>query len=203
MRIILPLLLFLLISCKEVSKKAQSEDLLDNKYSTTTQKTNNPSSISNNKLVKNNADSIFNNLLNKELIGISIKSKEENDIYKKYWIDFHSKCMCDSPSIFLDQKNKKIYIYNYCRNSVPPNDKEPFFEYDLIKTLFLKHKAEVFGKNNKQEEIILKFNKIEDDIYKMSVDGKLPSDFVGGRVNNLFTSNPQSFEKEDCGDFDG
>ncbi|MGY3793353.1 hypothetical protein [Aquimarina sp. 433] len=203
MRLILPILLFLLISCKEVSKKTQPENLLDKKYSTTTQEANKSSLINNVELDKKNTDSIFNNLFNKELIGVSIKTEDEKDIYKKYWIDFNSRCMCDSPSIFLDKKNKKVYIYNYCRNSVPPKNKEPFFEYVLEKIVFKENELEISIKNNIEEEIILKFNEIEDEIYAMSIDGDFPSDYIGDRINNLFTPSPSSFEKEDCGDFDG
>lgn len=52
-------------------------------------------------------------LINKKLVGLSIKNKKETNVYKKYWIDFYSTCMWQAPSFYIDDENKKLYIFNY------------------------------------------------------------------------------------------
>ncbi|WP_452219926.1 hypothetical protein [Lacinutrix salivirga] len=195
MRILTILILSILVSCKEVNKIQQSNNLIK-QDSVILLKSESPKK----KLIKE-TDTLFKKIFNKALIGLSIKDKNENQ--KKYWIDFNSNCMCDSPSLFLKTIDNKLFLYNYCSNSIPPDSEEPFFEYEIKKILYNKKDLEILAENNHFQSIIFKFKKVDKNVYKLTISGKLPTDYIGVRINQYFTPTPDNFQKEDCGDFDG
>ena len=197
MRAIIIILLF--ISCENASKKSEIPSIkkIDSIHFQSPKNNRKNSTIEEKKY----SDTIFGNLFNKELIGISIKKGEKNK--RKYWIDFYSICMCDSPSIFIDKENNKVYLYSYCRDYLPPNKKEFFFEYFINKMILKKNKTEISIKNNELGNLIFKFIELENDVYELKVEGDLPTNYIGSRINAYFTTKPSKFEKEDCGGFDG
>lgn len=159
-------------------------------------------------------------LYNTELVGLCVKDLKKTNPHGKYWIDFNSACMCDSPSFYIDTKKNKIYFFSYCKNELPPNKIEVYYEYNIEKIISIKGKVSVFlnegkilnvisQKSDFNDELIpsvyvLNFFKIENTpIYKLEIEGNLPTAYIGARVNGYFTPTPSKFEIEDCGDFDG
>lgn len=50
----------------------------------------------------------------------------------------------------------------------------------------------------------LTFTKFKNEfIYELKVTGEFPKDYIGSTVCNYFTFEPDKFEIEYCGDFDG
>ncbi|AUC76327.1 hypothetical protein [Olleya sp. Bg11-27] len=194
MRIIIICFLFAFVSCKEVTTNNQSDKLQNNQDSSIVKKT-----IANNNTEKykneEKTDTLFKKLFNTPLIGLSLKKD------KKYWIDFKTICMCDSPSLLLNAITSKAYLYNYCRLDIPPKNKEPFLEYKIDKIIKTNQELKIVIES--ESNLILKFNKTENDVYNLVIDGEFSTDYIGNTISSFFTPNPNSFEKEDCGDFEG
>jgi len=151
-------------------------------------------------------DKKFKEIFNQKLIGLTIKKKKETNDNKRYWVDFSAACMCNSPSIYIDEKFKKLIIFNYCDNGTPPNDLEQSFEYIIYKIENDETSISIHSKNKNDINLVLKFNKISNSqIYRLQIMGRFPDSYVGSKLNEYFItkSNIYNFEIEDCGDFDG
>lgn len=137
----------------------------------------------------------YSKLFNTELVGLTKDSKNE----KKFYIDFSSACMCNSTSILL--KEKKVYFFNYCKDTLPPLSKEPYHTYSIIKKNELNNGLSISLENEQNKKLDL-FFKISDNefIYDLKISGNLPEDY---NISDFFTYKDNYFEVEDCEDFDG
>ena len=61
----------------------------------------------------------FESLFNHKLSGLSVIDENVIDPYKKYGLDFSTICFCNSPSIYIDTKNKNFIVFNYCDSDLP------------------------------------------------------------------------------------
>jgi len=142
----------------------------------------------------------FSPLFNVQLTGLSTINSKEQDIYKKYGLDFSTLCNCNSPSIYLNKESKELIIFNYCDNEKPFKDikNKYLFKIDKLEVI----DDEMIVSNDNLE---LSFQKLEDGkIYQMKIlKGKFPNDFVGNDLKTFYTSQPEKFQKISCGDYDG
>ncbi|WP_310557109.1 hypothetical protein [Flavobacterium sp.] len=142
----------------------------------------------------------FESLLNHKLTGLSIIDEKAYDPYKKYGLDFSIVCMCDSPSLYINTTSKELIIFNYCDSNKSISNVEN-------KSIFKIEKIE--NKGNKLIIIATPNLKItcegegEVPVFKMLVEGDFPKEYVGSDLKKVFTSVPEKFQKEDCGDFGG
>ncbi|MFV0304330.1 MAG: hypothetical protein ACK5IC_02460 [Moheibacter sp.] len=141
----------------------------------------------------------FKELFNKNMIGLSIINKKEQNIFKKYVIDFSSSCMCNSPSIFIDQDKNEIILFNYC-DGIKKTEEIKKKHILKISRIDVENEKLIISTKN-----LLKFNftKKNRQLFQLQVEGKLPSDYIGAELKSFFTTQPEKFQKEDCGDFDG
>ena len=108
--------------------------------------------------------------------------------------------MCDSPSLYIDKNLNELIIFNYCDS----NQSLSTIENKIIfKITNIEKKIDgivVFAEQN----LKLTFKK-EDKlpIFQMKVEGDFPNEYVGSDLKSFFTFEPEKFQKEDCGDFDG
>jgi len=201
-------LFLVLVSCKNKTSQEQQLSDLDHKQFPITEidtiyNTNIIELPVDSSKIKNDTVS-FGKFFNRELIGLSIKrDKKSKTGEKKYWIDIYSNCVCDSPSLLIAKEQKEMYLYNYCSNSIPPKSEEPFYKYFIEEIIFVEKMIKVKVSNNENGVIVFSFKKLNKDIYELDFEGDFPSEYIGARVNKFFTSSPENFEKEDCGDFDG
>ena len=130
--------------------------------------------------------------------------------------------MCDAPSIFMDKNQNKVYLFNYCKSSIPPNNEEIFYAYSIEKVeekernirLYLSG-FEINNLAEKQEQeipdesfksLVFEFHEVGNAVglYQLNlIEGKFPTDYIGSRLNEYFTFVPNKFKTEDCGDFEG
>lgn len=182
------ILILILYSCnvktsdqKKGNKKIQSEII-----------------IKKNEKIESKTEVEYSELFNVELVGLTKDSKNN----KRYYVDFSSACYCNTPSILL--KEKKAYLFGYCKDTLPPLSKDPFYTYNIIETNEINNGLSLSLRNKKNKILTLTFNKSKNEfIYKLKVIGEFPNDYIGSNVCSYFTFNPNKFEIEDCGDFDG
>lgn len=43
----------------------------------------------------------------------------------------------------------------------------------------------------------------EQQIFKLTIEGNIPTDYIGKEMKTYFTTHPEKFQKEDCGNFEG
>lgn len=142
----------------------------------------------------------FQNIFNKKLIGLSVLNKSEKKIFKRYGVDFGSLCMCNSPSFYIDEEKKKLLIFNFCdsfKNLTEIKQKH------VLKILKIKREKEqlIISVQNDITFIFQKRNNPE--LFHLKVLGNIPTTYVGSDLKDVFTSEPEKFEKEKCGDFEG
>ena len=138
------------------------------------------------------------NLFNVELVGVTKDSINT----KRYYVDFSSACMCDSPSILL--KENRAYLFGYCKDTLPPLSKEPYYTYHIIKITETDDSLSISLKNENNEKLELIFKTSNNElIYELKVVGAFPDAHLGSRVCQYFTYKATDFEIEDCGDFQG
>jgi len=189
-----PLIIFILfiISCNTETPSKNTQHIDKN----ITEKTNIPIKISkteNQYLIKK-----YSKLFNTELVGLIKDSINPNN----YYVDFLSACMCDSPSILL-QKDK-VYIFGFCKDTLPPISTEPFYIYNIIKIKETANKLTFCLINKEDNQLTLKFVKTSNkQVFKLVVNGYFPNEYVGSRLCHYFTYDVSKFTVEDCGDFDG
>lgn len=143
----------------------------------------------------------FEDVSNKTLVGLSIINEKDQNIFKKYGIDFTSFCMCNSPSLFIDFKNKEVLLFNYCDASININEIKN-------KHILKISKVEIAGQQlliKSDSDIAFFIKKIDNksELYQVIIEGKLPSSNIGNDVKSIYTTIPEKFTKIDCGDFEG
>lgn len=140
----------------------------------------------------------YSELFNVELVGLTKNDKIE----KGYHVDFSSACMCNSPSILLEET--KAYLFGFCKDTVPPLSKDPFYTYDVIEKKITTDGLMIVLRNKDDDLLSLLFRKTETPfIYELTIKGEFPKDYIGNDVCKYFTTSLENFEVEDCGDFDG
>lgn len=139
----------------------------------------------------------FSNLFNNELVNLE---QQKDGTFK---VGFKSSCMCGTPSILL--KKDTMYLFNYCRDTLPPKSKEHYYSYNIFKK-YTKDNSLVVNLFPDKYKLELIFYKTSNpSVYKLKVFGELPTDYVGVIDENIsyWTFDASKFKKEDCGDFDG
>lgn len=140
----------------------------------------------------------YSKIFNVELVGLS----KDSIIVDRYYIDFSSGCLCNSPSILLTEA--KAYLFGFCKDTLPPISKEPFYTYDITKIEARNIGLSISLENENSEQLSLTFTKSHhSQVYELTVIGAFPNNYIGNRVCRYFTFKPENFEVEDCGDFDG
>lgn len=144
-------------------------------------------------------DQKYKNLLNTNLVGLSVINKEQENIYKKYGIDFSTACFCDAPSIYIDEKDKKIFVYNYCESEKSLINIE---HSHIFKISEIEHNnRDIIVTTEPYLKIIIKETS-STDIYKFEIEGNFPNDFIGNQLKTFFTPQPNKFIQCDCGDYE-
>ena len=139
-------------------------------------------------------------ILNQKLTGLSIINKNAIDPYKKYGLDFSTICYCNSPSIYIDTKTKKFIVFNYCDSDKSLKNIENKSVFKIVK---IKNELDKIVITTSTNLIITMTKKDKFPIFYMNFKGDFPTKFVGGDLKKVYTSAPEKFQKEDCGDFDG
>lgn len=141
----------------------------------------------------------------KGLIGLSIKDIGEKEVYKKYWIDDVSVCLCNSPSLFFDTESHSLVIYNYCDKGIPKDNMDKAQAYTIASIENNRNAIEVRAYSKKsQSQIVINCKQVNDfPVYEIIFEGSFPNEYVGKRLTNFFTTQPEKFDKADCGDFGG
>ncbi|MFV0531721.1 MAG: hypothetical protein ACK5MD_09850 [Flavobacteriales bacterium] len=149
---------------------------------------------------KNSGKQGFDSIYNKKLVGLSVINEKEQNILKKYRIDFASSCMCNSPSLYIDKKNKEVILFNYCDNDKKFSEIENKYIFKISNIQCKDNQLVVITKDS----ITFTFTKTNStELFQLSVDGKIPTDHIGNDLKAYFTPQPQKFREKDCGDFDG
>ena len=141
----------------------------------------------------------FESLVNKKLTGLSLINKKAKVPYKKYGLDSSIVCMCDSPSLYINSSSNELIIFNYCASDLILKKIKDKTICKILKTEHQDNKLVITTKNfeisfKKQSEIPL---------FQVTIDGNFPKEFVGSDLKIIFTTKPEKFYKEDCGDFQG
>lgn len=179
---------FVLISC--INKVPET-----NKNTKDTSSTKKTLKISN-KAISEKAN--HSELYNVKLVGVT----KDSIIANRYFIDFSSACMCSAVSFLL--KKDKIYIFDYCQDALPPKSEEPYYIYNIIQQSQSENELHLVVANDSNNSLKLKFSKLDDDyIYKLTLEGDLPRDYIGVIVNNYYTFSPTHFDIYDCEGFEG
>lgn len=143
----------------------------------------------------------FKSLLDHKIVGLSIIKDKEENIYKKYGLDFSTLCYCNSPSMYINTKSKELIIFNYCdsKKSISTIENKTVYKninLDIeVDRLVIKTEAKL--------KIIFSKKDTNHQIFNIEVEGNFPTRYVGGDLKEMFTSEPEKFKKTDCGDFDG
>jgi hypothetical protein len=187
MHFVLLILIISLFSCKEKNSDTNESSKI----------VQTPKALENNKKIASSIKVKYADLFNTELVGLT--KDFEN---KRHYVDFSSACMCNSPSILI--KERKAYLFNYCKDQLPPLSKEPYYTYNIIEINEITSGLFLSLKDEKNKTLELVFNKSNNEnIYLLKVMGEFPTDYIGNKICSYFTFNPDKFDVEDCGDFDG
>lgn len=142
----------------------------------------------------------FEKLLNKNIIGLSTINTKEQSVYKKYGIDFSTSCVCDSPILYIDTKLNELIIFNYCdASNIPSKEIEHKHIYKILK---------ITNENQltitTERDLTIIFNKVKDlPLYEITIKGNFPTKFTGSNLKKIYTTEPEKYVKEDCGDYEG
>lgn len=141
----------------------------------------------------------FELLINHKLAGLSIIDEKAVNPFKKYGLNFSTVCVCDSPSMYIDLNSKELIIFNSCDLAKSVNNIENKIIFKIVKIKNEQNKLIIATPNLK-----ISFEKIDEvPIFKILVEGDFPKNYVGSDLKKVFTSEPDKFRKEDCGDFGG
>ena len=141
----------------------------------------------------------FESLVNKKLTGLSLINKKAKVPYKKYGLDSSIVCMCDSPSLYINSSSNELIIFNYCASDLILKKIKDKTICKILKTEHQDNKLVITTKNFK-----ISFKKqSEIPLFQVAIDGNFPKEFVGSDLKIIFTTKPEKFYKEDCGDFQG
>ncbi|MCD8440815.1 hypothetical protein [Tenacibaculum finnmarkense] len=213
------MLITLLNSCKAEKSKEQ-EIKKEKSISKIKEKKRKPKLKNINLILTDSLKQLYNqNLFNTKLTSLSLRDKNEVDIYIKYEIDFNHLCYPSALSLFIDSIEKKIYAFQYEDEDVPItkrridyilniksiikieggyniicNELESFLGADYVKT-----------KLNDIEFSFIKLNSMS--LYKLEIreqDLKSKHKDLFGRYNiYVRKAIEDKFHKDDCGDFEG
>lgn len=144
-----------------------------------------------------NRDEVF---FNKKLIGLTDLNIKEVNYYKRFGINFESICLCNSPSLFVDKLQKKIIMFNYCDSKKQLSKIEHTIEYQITATEYSGNK--IILKTHKNVKFI--FERIDSmPLFKVEIEGEFSTDYIGSKLNKIFTYQPEKFKSTDCGDYGG
>ncbi len=198
--------ILLFLSCKDDKSETQTNS--SKGIDSITQKTKEDDTIVDDEIInKNDTDSKektsfqgFELLFNHKLIGLSIINDKEEDPYKKYGLDFSTVCFCNSPSMYIDINSKKLIIFNYCdsKKTIDSIEKKTIFKITKIENEG--NKISINTSNNLK---LIYEKKSELPLFQIQIEGNFPNEYVGNDLKKFFTSTPEKFQEEDCGDFDG
>ncbi|GAA0872263.1 hypothetical protein GCM10009117_14100 [Gangjinia marincola] len=142
----------------------------------------------------------FDEIVNKELVGISILNESNSDPYKKYGLDFETLCYCNTPSLLINKDDGNLIVFNYCDKESVPENSERIHILKIIEAK--KMKASLYLKTESNVELYIN-KKTGIPIYQIIIDGPFPKEYVGNTIKENFTPEPEKFEKVSCKDFDG
>lgn len=144
----------------------------------------------------------FETLLNKNIVGLSIVNTKEKSVYKKYGIDFSTSCLCDSPTLHIDKKKNELIIFNYCDSSTNTSTFREIKQKHIYKIskITIENNIIITTENN----LTITFSKIKNlPLYELSIKGAFPTDYTGNDLKKIYTTEPEKYVKEDCGDYEG
>lgn len=157
--------------------------------------------IKNKELNLSDATANVEEIANTKLVGLSVINEKTNDPLKRYGVDFSAACMCDSPSLYVDNKNKELIVYNYCENNNNLNELEHSYKYKIIS--IEKNENSIVLKTEPLLKLTFTKDTLSTDIYLLEIEGTFSTNYVGNTINSFFTPTPSKFNVADCGDFDG
>ncbi len=194
--------LLVLVACKQKA-------IDNNKTATNNNEARKSKTIANttseNNFVEINFDKpILKEILDKKLIGLSIKDSTQVTTYERYWLDFYTTCMMSAISIFIDTKNKKIHFIEYSEIPSFVVEKEKIVtSFDILKVGTTSSDAN-FTVARSQKKYGMSFLKLnEDGLYEIKMDSELLNSDIGRYKFYINQSKASKFSKEECGGFDG
>jgi len=151
---------------------------------------------------KNNRDKLenFTSLFDVKLTGLSVVNDKKKKLFEKYGLDFTMLCNCNSPSMYVSNTSKDFTIFNYCDQADVKNIKNKFTS--KITKLEVVNKKLVISTVS---GLKISFEKFENEnLFEMKVlEGKFPLKYVGTDVKSIYTTQPEKFQKVNCGDYSG
>lgn len=138
-------------------------------------------------------DYSFNHLFDVELVGLSKKQ------YNEFYIDKVSVCKCNTHSILIDTKQDNVYLFNYCKDALPPKTKKHYASYVLDDIVVDNDQLTVYTHNKAGEELIYIFSKTStSNVYGVATVGTIPTKYIASRMCKFFTDTPNTFKKVIC-----
>lgn len=144
--------------------------------------------------------SVFASLFNTPLVGLSVLDENQETIFKKYGTDSISECMCNSPSLYIDDRKKELNLFNYCDGAKSLQNMDKKYVLKITSIMIEGEKLVIHTDSNAR----LTFKQAGNpDLFELIWQGQIPTEHIGNELKNYFTPYPAKFSKTTCGNYDG